>query len=114
MKARIITVVFCIIMLSQGILSGADLRYKGELSFEHWYFPKDAFSGNQVNMNNTAELKFETILEIDLFKMLIAPRIKEDFSLRSRNRLLLDEGWIQFVSEVFEARLGMQQFTWGM
>ena len=114
MKVWILTVAFFVMTLSQGILHGADLRYKGELSFEHWYFPKDAFSPNQINMNNTAELKFETILEIDFFKMLIAPRIKEDFSLRSRSRLLLDEGWIQFVSKVFEARLGIQQFNWGM
>ncbi|MDH4128004.1 MAG: hypothetical protein OEV44_04575, partial [Spirochaetota bacterium] len=95
-------------------LYAAELKYKGEISFEHWGFPKEPATPNQTKMNNTVELKFETSLQIDFFKMLIAPRFKEDFSERSRSRLLLDEGWIQFASNNLELRLGIQQFTWGM
>ncbi len=112
--------VFILILIVLGfahndLYSAAELTYKGEISFENWTCADDPANSNQTNTNNTAEIKFEGVLTIDFFKILIAPKFKMDFSERGRNRFLLDEGWIQLgFSSVLDFRLGIQLFTWGM
>jgi len=91
----------------------AILKYKGYIGFEHWGFPKSG-QYNQTSINNSVELQVEGSLELDFFKAFLSPRFKEDFSETDRNRLLIDEGWIQFAGDFFDLRFGIQKFSWGM
>ncbi len=113
-KSIIAIFIVALSLIHSMIFSETKLDYKGEASFENWIFPNDAASTNQTNTNNTVQLKAEATLTSDFFSMRLEPRIKEDFSERSRGRLLLDEGWMGLTFSDFEFRVGFQQFTWGM
>ena len=114
MKKIILLTFLLLSLLFQENIYAAELEYKGDISFEHWGFRDEAAGSNQTDYNNTLEMKFESILKINFFSMLLAPRYKEDFQVPSRNRLLFDEAWIDLTHAVIEFRAGIQQFTWGM
>ncbi len=113
-KSIIAALIIALTLIHSMSFSETKLDYKGEASFENWIFANDATSANQTNTNNTIQLKAEATLTSDFFSIRLEPRIKEDFSERSRGRLLLDEGWFGFTFSSFEFRAGFQQFTWGM
>jgi hypothetical protein len=94
-------------------LAKTDYSYKGSLGFEQWSFPRKGHDP-QNDANDTFEFKGEGTIEFgDSWQILAAPRLKADVVEDSRNRITADEAWIQYASDKFEIRIGVQTFFWG-
>jgi len=105
---------FFIILMLVPVLTWAevDFNYKGNLSFEQWYFPREGVSA-QNNANDTFEFKGEGSLSAAAWQVLVAPRLKFDLVEEQRNRIAADEAWVEYSTENMEIRVGIQTFFWG-
>ncbi len=89
-----------------------EVDYKGNIGFEQWAFPRSG-KNSQNNANSAFELMLEGSVSNGAWQTLAAPRVKIDVIEERRNRVTADEAWVQYSSDAFEVRVGLQTFFWG-
>jgi hypothetical protein len=90
-----------------------NMRFKGELGVEGWYFPREApqpaMSDNMKEGRGKLDLTFQFNVPLELR---VNQRFIYDFNNSDRNRYEIEDLYLDYFSERFEVRAGFQIFSW--
>ncbi|MGL1936381.1 MAG: hypothetical protein OCD01_15230 [Fibrobacterales bacterium] len=106
--------------------SGSSLQYRGNLGYLQWYYPKEKTGQNQPDFVST--IKGSLFLTYQFgelpIELVLNPRFVFDptddsferkgvhFMGKGRNRLLIDDLYLDLIQETVELRMGYQIFSW--
>ncbi|KAA3610448.1 MAG: hypothetical protein D8M58_05450 [Calditrichaeota bacterium] len=87
--------------------------YSGEIGAETWYFPKKAPVASFPKNVNTIKGKLNLTFLFDApLEIRFTPRFQFDADDENRNRLEIEDLFIDYFTDNFEIRAGLQIFSW--
>lgn len=90
-----------------------NMRFKGELGAEGWYFPREAPRPDMRNHMKEARGKLDLTFQFEApLELRVNQRFIYDFDNSDRNRYEIEDLYLDYFTSHFEARAGFQIFSW--
>lgn len=113
MFSRKIALVFSILLFNRAFLSAQEFETGGFVEIDHISYFKNS-DASKVNSRNQGILQLELRSEVgDKTSLFSALEFREDQSDPSRNRIYLDEAYLDLYLGNFDFRIGKQIILWG-
>lgn len=95
------------------ISDAVNMRYSGKFGNESWYFPRSKPVSSFPEYVNTIKGDLDLVLQFDMpMEIKLNQRFQYDPDDENRNRYEIDDLYLDYFTESWEVRAGLQIFSW--